>query len=403
MARSTRIRSPRTYRSTLIPFAVAVALAAPALLLQGCGTESARAAESAPAPAAPQVTVAEVVQREITDYEEFTGRFEAVERVELRPRVSGYIESVRFKEGAEVKRGDLLFVIDPRPYAAALKRAQADLTRAQSAQRQARSERERAEKLLALRALSQEEFDARTSGSERAEADVLAAQAAVDTAALELGFTQVRAPISGVVGKAEITTGNFVTSGDTRLTTLVSVDPIYVRFQGDESSYLRYVEESKGAGAGAPPVWVGLANDEGHPHDGSLVFVDNELDSATGTISVRARLDNAQRQFTPGMFARVKLGGRASRPAVLIRDSAIGTDQNRRFVFVVTQENTVEYRPIELGALQGDLRVVSSGLQQGERVVVNGLQRVRPGATVAPQVVAMQKDASESLVAGNRQ
>jgi RND family efflux transporter MFP subunit len=386
MSRSTLVPS----RPILVSIAVAGVLTASAFLLQACGNESARAAAQQ-APAAPQVSVAEVVKRDITDYEEFTGRFEAIERVELRPRVSGYIESVRFHEGAEVHRGDLLFVIDPRPYDAALKGARADLARAQSARRQAQSERERAEKLLALRALSQEEFDARTSGSERADADVQAAQAALDTATLQLGFTQVRAPIDGVVGRAEITAGNFVTSGDTRLTTLVSVDPVYVRFQGDESAYLRYVAESKAQGSGAAaPVWIGLADETGHPHAGELVFMDNELDAATGTINARARIDNSQRRFTPGMFARVKLGGRSSHAAVLVKDSAIGTDQNRRYVFVVTPQNTVDYRAIELGRLEDGLRIVRSGLTPGDRVVVNGLQRVRPGAAVNPQVVAME-------------
>jgi RND family efflux transporter MFP subunit len=382
MSRSTR-------RPALVALAVAGALASSALLLQGCGNDAAHAA-AAQAPVAPQVSVAEVVRRDITSYEEFTGRFEAVERVELRPRVSGYIEAVRFHEGAEVRRGDLLFVIDPRPYDAALKRARADLARAQSARRQAQSERERAEKLLALRALSQEEFDARTSGSERADADVQAAQAAVDTAALELGFTQVRAPIDGVVGKAEITAGNFVTSGDTRLTTLVSVDPVYVRFDGDESSYLQYVAESKTHAKSAAPVSIGLANEDGHPHTGELVFMDNELDAATGTIGARARLSNAERRFTPGMFARVKLGGRTTHSAVLVKDSAVGTDQNRRYVLIVTPENTVDYRAVELGPLQDGLRVVRTGLTPGDRVVVNGLQRVRPGVTVNPQIVAME-------------
>jgi RND family efflux transporter MFP subunit len=404
MTRSTRRSSPST-RSTLVALAMAGTVGASALLLPGCGNESARAAAAQQAAPAPQVSVADVVQRDITRYEEFTGRFEAVERVELRPRVSGYIEAVRFQQGAEVRRGDLLFIIDPRPYEAALKRARAELARAQSARRLAISETERATKLLALRALSQEEFDSRTSGSERADADVQAAQAAVDTASLELGFTQVRAPIDGVVGRAEITAGNFVTSGDTRLTTLVSVDPVYVRFQGDESAYLRYSAESRDHEQAAP-VWIGLADEQGHPHSGELVFLDNELDAATGTISARARLDNSERRFTPGMFARVKLGGRTTRSAVLIKDSAVGTDQNRRFVLVVSPQNTVDYRAVELGPLQDGLRVVQAGLEPGERVVVNGLHRVRPGVTVTPQVVAMETTApstdEEALLAGNQ-
>jgi RND family efflux transporter MFP subunit len=370
--------------------------AASPLLLTACSPEAAHAA-AAQAPTAPQVSVATVLERQITDFQEFTGRIEAVERVDLRPRASGYVESVAFREGADVRKGEVLFVIDPRPYAAALKRAQAELVRAQSASRQAQSERERAVKLLALRALSQEEFDARSSGSEKAAADVQAAQAAVDAAELDLEFTRVRAPISGVVGRAEITAGNFVNRGETLLTRLVSIDPVYVRFEGDEAAYLRQADARRvQAGAhGTPPVSIGLANEEGYPHQAVMVFTDNELDSATGTIRARARLGNRDRLFTPGLFARVRLGEGASHPAVLIEDSAIGTDQTRRFVYVVKADNTVEYREVEPGALHEGLRVVRHGLADGERIVVNGLQRVRPGATISPQQVAMRLPADE--------
>jgi RND family efflux transporter MFP subunit len=365
------------------------------LLLAGCSSEAAQAAATM-APMAPPVSVAEVLQRKITDYQEFTGRVEAVERVELRPRVSGYIESVNFHEGAEVHAGDVLFSIDPRPYEATLKGAQAELARAQSAARQAASEQERAVKLLALRALSQEEFDARTAGNEKARADVAAAQAAVDAAQLDLGFTKVRAPISGVVGRAEITAGNFVARGEAVLTRLVSIDPVYVSFEGDEAAYLKQAQyrreqaHGKGKAPLAAPAWVGLANEDGYPHEGTLVFTDNELDTATGTIRARARLTNRDRLFTPGLFARVRLGEGASHPAILVDDAAVGTDQTRRFVYVVKADNTVEYRQVELGALHEGMRVIQSGLVPGEQIVVNGLQRVRPGATVTPQQVAMR-------------
>ncbi len=375
---------------------VALAVGAP-FTLTACSPGAAHAAASVQAPQAPQVSVATVLERQITDFQEFTGRVEAVERVELRPRVSGYIESVAFHEGAEVNKGDVLFVIDQRPYDAALKQANAELARAQSARRQAQTEHERAVKLLALHALSQEEFDARTSGSEKADADVQAAQANVDAAALNLEFTRVRAPISGVVGKAEITAGNFVSSGATVLTKLVSIDPVYVAFEGDEAAYLRQAQYARqhGKGNSAQPVWVGLTNEEGYPHSGALVFTDNELDTTTGTIRVRAKLSNRDRLFTPGLFARVKLGEGASHSAILVDDAAIGTDQTRRFVYVVKADNTVEYRNVEPGSLHEGMRVVTSGLAAGEHIVVNGLQRVRPGAAITPQQVAMRLPTSE--------
>lgn len=386
--------------SRLVPSRTAVlallGLAAGApFLMTACSPDAAQAA-AAQAPPAPQVSVAEVLERPITNYREFTGRIEAVERVELRPRVSGYIESVQFTEGAEVRKGDVLFVIDPRPYDAAFKRSTAELARAQSALRQAQTEHERAVKLLALRALSQEEFDARTAGSEKAAADVQAAQAAVDAAQLDLSFTRVRAPIGGVVGKAEITAGNFVAAGESVLTRLVSIDPVYVRFEGDEAAYLRQEQITREQGQGkAQPVWVGLANEDGHPHQGVVDFTDNELDPQTGTIRARARLSNRERLFTPGLFARVKLGEGATYDAILIEDRAVGTDQTRRFVYVVKPDNSLEYREIELGDLHEGLRVVKSGLASGERIVVNGLMRVRPGVTVDPQVVAMRLPADE--------
>lgn len=374
------------------------------LLLSGCGNEVANAegTEAPAAPPAPAVTVAEVLRQPVTDYEELTGRFEAIERVELRPRVSGYIHSVNFREGAEVHEGDALFVIDPRPYEAALKRARAELARAQSARRHAASERERASKLLALRAISQEEFDARTSGDEQANAEVQAAQAAVDAAELDLTFTRVRAPISGVVGRAEITAGNFVSAGETRLTSLVSVDPIYVRFDGGEQVWPGLARGARGGEV--PPAFIGVADEEGHPHRAEVVFFDNQVDPATGTVRVRARLENPERRFAPGMFARVKLGRGTPYEAVLVRDSAIGTDQDRRFVLVVNPQNQVEYRTVELGALHEGLRVVRRGLAAGDRVIVNGLQRARPGSVVEPEVVAMdrprQVEGSEAMVAG---
>jgi RND family efflux transporter MFP subunit len=376
------------FRSAIVVPALALSL----LIVAGCARNE--AAPAAAAPPAPQVSVAQVLTRPVTDFDEFTGRFVAVERVEVRPRVSGYIASVALTPGRVVKKGDVLFTIDARPYEAELKRAKAELARARTQLALARSERDRATRLLEMRAISHEEFDSRVAGSEQADANVDVASAALDTAALNLSFTRVESPISGLVSREEVTTGNLVTSGQTLLTTVVSVDKIYSEFEGDERVYLKYAALSRsGELANARdsnlPVWVGLADEQGTPHEGKVVFVDNALDAQTGTIRVRALLDNRERRFTPGLFARVKLVGSGQYQATLINDSAIGTDQNVRYVFAVNPENKVEYRAVKLGPVVDGLRVVREGLKPGEYIVVNGLQRVRPGITVAPQRVAM--------------
>jgi RND family efflux transporter MFP subunit len=369
------------------PFLLIALLGVALLVAGGCARNEAAQPQAA---MLPQVSVAAAISRQVSDFDEFTGRFEAVERVELRPRVSGYISSVNFTDGTEVKKGDVLFVIDPRPYAAERDRAQAQLAQARSQLVLAKSERERAVKLLAQHAISQEEFDTRTSGREQADANVAAAQAALDAAALNLEFTRVTAPISGRISRALVTSGNFVANGQTLLTTLVSLDPIYVTFDGDEQAYLKFTKLAHAAGQeNRNPVLVGLADENGYPHQGAMVFVDNALDPATGTIRSRALLDNHQRLFTPGLFARIRLLGATQRNAVLINDSAIGTDQSVRYVLVVGADNKVQYRPVKLGPVIDGLRVVDSGLSAGEMIVVDGLQRVRPGVQIAPQRVAM--------------
>ena len=388
-------------------YLLAAAASVAALLASGCARNVAAQQQAMPPP---QVTVAGALSRKVTEFEEFTGRFEAVERVEVRPRVSGYISSVNFRDGEEVRKGDVLFVIDPRPYVAERDKARAQLAQARSQLALAKSERDRATKLLGQHAISQEEFDTRTAGNEQAQASVEAAQAALDAAALNLEFTRVTAPIAGRISRALVTSGNYVADGSTLLTTLVSLDPIYVTFDGDEQAYLRYSKLAHATDHGAAreaarnPVVVGLANESGYPHQGALVFLDNALDPATGTIHSRALLDNHERLFTPGLFARIRLLDSTQHDAVLVNDSAIGTDQTVRYVLVVGADNKVVYRPVQLGPVIDGLRVVQSGLTAGETVVVNGLQRVRPGAQVQPHRVAMgegDKTGDTRLVAGN--
>jgi RND family efflux transporter MFP subunit len=395
-------------RHSYIHLIATVAIAIGALDLGACARNE--AAERSAAPMLPQVTVAAAITRKVTGFDEFTGRFEAVERVEVRPRVSGYISSVNFSDGNEVKKGDVLFVIDPRPYAAERDKARAQLAQARSQLALAKSERERATKLLGQHAISQEEFDTRSAGSEEAQANVEAAQAALDAAALNLEFTRVTAPISGRISRALVTSGNFVANGQTLLTTLVSLDPIYVTFDGDEQAYLKYIKAAHVSARGgasreaASAVRVGLADENGFPHEGAMAFVDNALDPATGTIHSRALLDNRERLFTPGLFARIRLMESAQHDAVLVNDSAIGTDQTVRYVLVVGPESKVAYRPVQLGPVIDGLRVVQSGLSAGEVIVVNGLQRVRPGAQVQAQRVAMGQHGTTdgaALLAGN--
>lgn len=363
------------------------------VLLQGCKSEATPAA-AAPAP---QVSVASALERDVLEWDEFTGRLEAVESVEIRPRVTGYIESVNFAEGSLVRKGDLLFVIDPRPYRAELAKAEADLARAFARSELSSSDVVRSEKLLGVKAVSREEYDQRLNAQREAQANVDAARAAVTAAKLNLEFTRITAPINGRVSRAVVTAGNLVTGGSTSaqlLTTVVSIDPIYVAFEGDEQVYLKYTEMARrgdrpSSRDAANPVLMALANEQGYPHRGEMTFVDNQVDSRTGTIRARASFDNKDGFLTPGLFARVKLLGHDSRRAVLVDDRAIGTDQGQKFVYVVDGENKVAYRSVKIGRLTDGLRIVQEGLRGGETVIVNGLQRVQPGAVIAPEKVAM--------------
>ncbi len=404
-------------RNRSIVFASLVPLAAAAvavLTLSGCSSD--QAAERAAPAAPPPVPVARVIARTVTDSETFTGRLEAVNHVNVRPRVTGYISSVEFTDGSMVRKGQVLFVIDPRPYQATYQRAAAQLDQARSQLSLAKSEQARAVKLLAAHAISREEFDTRSSNANHAAADVEAAKAALDDAALNLSFTRVTAPISGRVSRAIVTAGNLVTSGQTLLTTVVSLDPIYVTFDADEQAYLKFEKYAHTDGHkdvptsahAAPdglgnPVYVGLEDEKGYPHQGRLIFMDNSLDPGTGTIRARALLANPSDTFVPGLFARVKLIGNDRYDAVLVNDSAIGTDQTVRFVLVVDHSGHVKYQPVELGPIVDGLRVVRAGLHPGDTIVVDGLMRVHPGMQVSPQLVAMgnRREPAASMVAEN--
>ncbi|MCC5808818.1 MAG: efflux RND transporter periplasmic adaptor subunit [Ectothiorhodospiraceae bacterium] len=371
----------------------AVVLALGMLVGAGCNSQ-ADGVEQTPPP--PRVSVADVVVRDVQLWDTFTGRIEAVETVELRPRVNGYIERINFHEGQEVAKGDVLFVIDQRPYRTELNRAEAELGRARTRAELTRTEAARAEKLAESQAISLEELDQRRAAAAQAEADVHTARTAVEAAQLNLEFTEVRAPIAGRAGRAQVTVGNLVTGqgNGTPLTTIVSLDRVHVHFFADEHAYLRYEAMARAGDLpssrnGATPVRVGLASDADYPHLGTVDFVDNRLDAATGTILVRASLDNANRTFVPGMFARVQMPGSGTFSAVLIDDKAVLTDQDRKYVYVV-EDGVAHRRDIQLGRTVDGLRVVDSGLSEGDLVVVNGVQRIFfPGMPVDAETVAM--------------
>ncbi|MGH7649870.1 MAG: efflux RND transporter periplasmic adaptor subunit [Gemmatimonadaceae bacterium] len=390
----SELDTPRSRRTWIIAGAV-VAILATIAATRAIGG---RGSQQQGPPPAPQVTVAAAVGRPVTDWDEFTGHLESVDMVDVRPRVSGYVERVAFTEGTMVHKGDVLFIIDQRPYAADVEKAKADLAQAETRRTLAQSEVARAKHLLTAQAISRQDFDTRTSASAEGDAAVQAAQAALTTAELNLEWTTVRAPITGRVGRAQVTPGNLVQAGAanaTPLTTVVSLDPIYVYFDGDEQTYLKDLGLAPQAGAhgvqqaAKRTVFMGLADETGYPHEGHIDFVDNKLDPVAGTIRARAVFTNADHRLTPGLFARIKLVGSHSYQATLIRDDAVGTDQDRKFVFVLKPDNSVDYRAITLGPMDDGLRVVKHGLTPGERVVVNGLQRVRPGVKVNPTVVPM--------------
>ena len=364
----------------------------------GGGSESAAAGEPPPA----QVSTAQVQLHPVQQWDSFNGRIAAKESVDIRPRVGGYIDSVSFSEGQAVRKGQVLFTIDARPYKATLASAQAQLQRAKAAQALARTQDRRARDLLADRAISAEEADNRAGTLAQTSAEVMAAEAAMAAAQLDLGFTQVRSPISGVAGRAVLTAGNLAQANQSVLSTVVSQNPVYVYFDADEQSLLRSRQQKAtngSGGAGAAQVRIGLANEDGFPHTGQVGFTDNRLDPQTGTLTVRATLTNDQGLFTPGMFARVQMQGRSDFQAVLIDDKAVLTDQDRKYAYVVGEGGRAERRELKLGRMFEGRRIVEAGLQAGDQLVVAGMQRIYyPGMPLAtkPQAEAGQPVAALS-------
>jgi len=369
-----------------------------ALLLAACGQGT------PPAPPGPVVTVATPVRQKLTDRDEYVGRFIAVDAVEIRARVSGYLEKIHFTDGQLVKAGDLLMTVDQRPFQAALDQARADLARAKSQTVLTAADLSRAETLLQQKTIAEALYDQRVQAKRAADAALQSAEAAVKNAELNLEFTELRAPVTGRIGDRRVSPGNLVTGGTaggtTLLATVVSIDPIRFEFSFDEAAYLRYQRIATQAGRAEErgtklPVELRLLDEKNFEHKGSIDFVDNAVDTSSGTIRGRAQFANPTALFTPGMFGRILIPGSAEYDALLVPDVAIGTEQIRKFVYVVDSENTVRQKYIELGSLQGRLRVVRSGLEAEDRVVVNGLMRARPGVKVTPLTEEEQKAAEQ--------
>ncbi|MGD9836899.1 MAG: efflux RND transporter periplasmic adaptor subunit [Afipia sp.] len=358
--------------------------------------DRARADSAAAAvPAATPVSVARVAEREAAIWDEFSGRLEAIEQVEVRSRVAGAIQEIRFREGAMVQKDDILVVIDPALYAAEVARADAQVAAAQARLVFTKSDFERGQQLTGSNTISQRDQDNRINAYREAEANLKAAQATLKTAQLNLSYTEVRAPVSGRVGKREITVGNLIAAGpgSPLLTTIVSTSPIYASFNADEQIVLRALnalgDDASASKTGRIPVRMGTATSNGLPLEGHMQLIDNQVDARTGTVRVRAIFDNKDGHLIPGQFVRLQMGQPKTERAMMINERAVGTDQNKKYVMVVNKENKAEYREVSLGVAVDGLRVVTSGLKPGEQIVVKGLQRIRPGAPVAPEVIAM--------------
>jgi multidrug efflux system membrane fusion protein len=383
-----------TKRLVAVAFGLAVLAGAGAFFWTGNSRAQADAA-AAKAPPATPVSVADVRERETAIWDEFSGRLEALEQVEVRSRVAGAIQEIRFREGALVQKDDVLVVIDPALYAAEVARAEAQVAAAQARLVFTKSDYERGQQLTGSQTISQRDQDNRVNAYREAEANLKAAQATLKTAQLNLGYTEVRAPVTGRVGKREITVGNLIAAGpgSPLLTTIVSTSPIYASFNADEQVVLRALnalgDDAAASKTGRIPVKMGTATSDGTPFEGHMQLIDNQVDPRSGTVRVRAVFDNKDGRLLPGQFVRLQMGQPKSERAVMVNERAVGTDQNKKYVMVVNKENKAEYRAVTLGVAVDGLRMVTSGLKPGEQIVVKGLQRVRPGAPVAPQVVAM--------------
>ncbi|WP_410211507.1 efflux RND transporter periplasmic adaptor subunit [Aquirhabdus sp.] len=387
---------PTSFRVHPLWFATITLIAMTSIGLSGCDSKAATGA-AATAPQATPVSVATVAESNVTIWNEFSGRLEAVDRVDIRSRVAGTIQSVNFREGALVKKGDLLITIDPAPFIAAVKSAEAQVASAQAQATFTKSELDRSRQLIPVQAIAQRDLDSSINAKNAADASLRSAQAALQTAQLNLGYTQVRAPVSGRVGRLEITAGNSVLIDNVSpvLTTLVSVNPIYGSFDADEhvvTQVLNDLPANSTAALSSVPIQMGTAATSDTPFKGHLQLVDNQVDVKSGTVRVRAVFDNADGRLLAGQFARLRMGQPHTQPALLINERAVGTDQNKKFVFVVNSSNKAEYREVTLGTAVDGLRIVSSGLQVGDRIVVNGVQRVQPGALIAPQMVPMKTE-----------
>lgn len=341
-----------------------------------------------------EVIVSRPIEREIVDYDTFTGLTAAVESVEIRARVSGYLDKIHFREGFEVKAGDLLFEIDPRPYQAALAQAEGNLASAEARLTRQDADLARARRLVGTLAISQQEFDRAAGDREETAASLQALRAVVERAKLDLEFTKVTAPISGRIDRALVSIGNLVAADTTILSTLVSLDPIYAYYDADEAAVLRFqqlVRERKAVSSrdAKVPVYLGLSNEQGYPHEGELNFVSNQFNPGTGTLRVRGVFSNEHRILTPGLFVRLRVPIGKPHRALLVTERALDTDQGQKILYVVNDNNEVVVRPVHLGELNDGLRVIEDGLKPEERVIVVGLQFVRPGATVEPKLVDM--------------